>query len=298
MRSASGSTVILVPTCDRYRALADLTTSIIDRFWSHHPAIHYCGVADAPDPSWLPMARHFRDWIGIVRDACVALESRGATLVYLILDDHPPIDRCQARHLNHTLPEQMDTLGADCICLNGWERYGRQGRLPVGEMVRDSGVVLERLPEDFRWRFSLHPALWRVAALVRLLDRFCERYPEQERTPWLFERQAVELSRGLLDGAVLRVGGASMTADGARRRRHVTRVSRLRLLRKLGSASAAAALDDAVQYYEGPYPLYWSGLVSGGRHNEGLYRFLAATGREPLAVEMRRQAVEGFGVGS
>ncbi len=163
-------------------------------------------------------------------------------------------------------------------------------------MVHRRGVCLERLPADFRWRFSWHPALWRLGALRALLEAFCSRYPEDERSPWLFERQAVALSSGILDGPTLRVGGATMTIDPRRRFRHLVRVAWLRLGRKLGSEQASVRCDDAAQYYEGPYPLYWSGLVSGGRQNAGLFRYLNSTGRELLAAEMRRALPDAFAI--
>jgi hypothetical protein len=65
-----------------------------------------------------------------------------------------------------------------------------------------------------------------------------------------------------------------------------------RLAARLGGARRVAVFDAALvtyyRYANGPYPMFWSGLVRGRRLHEEALRFLAWTGQCALADDIRR----------
>ena len=277
---------ILIPTCLKYERLANATAEMISQFWKGHPAIYYCGLeTNYPDRgNWLPLERNPSDWIGIAYDACVLLNDKGFDKVYLILDDHPPIGVCHPERLNNDLPLLMDDLHASCINLNGWSRYGRDGRKPSGDILPRRWYRLEKLPSDFLWRYSLHPALWELQSLIALLGAFLERYSVQERSPWLFERKANDVVKDIHLGNAYRVCGPCMTSRVLGNVRYVIHLLFLKLMRKFGNTQD---YDDYAQYYDGPYPLYWSGVMQAGRENTQLMRFLRNNNRANQVAKLQ-----------
>jgi hypothetical protein len=67
----------------------------------------------------------------------------------------------------------------------------------------------------------------------------------------------------------------------------------IRVAARLGGSRSVTALDAALltyyRYANGPYPMFWSGLLRQGRHHEEALRFLAWTGQSALADEVRRR---------
>lgn len=134
---------ILIPSHVGYWSLAIFTASQIDRCWKDYPPIFVCGLDQLKQ----------KDGVGEVRQ-------RGFEVVYLILDDHPPMGLCRDDIPNYVLPEILQRLGADNISLFG----SGQGRGIEGRVFRELGIGIERLPESYRWRYSLHPGLWSCKA--------------------------------------------------------------------------------------------------------------------------------------
>jgi hypothetical protein len=291
---------LLVVTSEAYRPLAELTGRLLDRHWPGHPPTFYCGAsrgrAGTPD-SWLPLRDEPVDWIGITLRAVGELRGHGYRQAYLILDDHPPLFRCHAPHLNRTLPQLMQRLGAASVGLYGWG----QGKASRGTILGRADGWLERLGTEYPWKFSLHPALWHLEDLSTILEALAAELPVARRSPWAFERHAGRPDGPLpesLQRRAFRLAGTRMTA--APLRRELLRLERLGgrslrfALRRLGGEAAAHGLDGIldviVKYYEGPYPLYRSGVVVRGRINESCLRFLALHGRARLAREIRKAA--------
>jgi hypothetical protein len=288
---------LLVATSERYRPLAELTGRLLDRHWPGHPPTFYCGAggpAAAPRESWLPLRDEPADWIGIALRAVHELRERGYRQAYLILDDHPPLFPCHVRHLGRTLPELMHRLGAASVGLYGWG----QGKAARGRRLGRADGWLEHLATGYPWKFSLHPALWHLADLDAILATLAAELPITRRSPWAFERRAGREDGPLpesLHRRAFRIAGARMTA--APLRRELLRLERLGVralrfaIRRLGSEGAARRLDGGaaalLSYYEGPYPLYRSGVVVRGRINQGCIRFLARHGRTRLARDLR-----------
>lgn len=286
--------VILMPSCDSYARMAGVTTSLVARYWDSHPRLTYCGLS-VPGDNRLRLRAPPADWIGIVLDAVEDLKTHGARWCYLVLDDHPPLARCHSGHLNITLPRLMEELDAACINLNGWGR-GRDGRRPIGVRLEGRYYRMERLPANYAWSYSLHPALWNLDSLGALLRVLVDTLPPGERSPWRFEREAARAAGALPEGVArqsFRVCGGAMTGSRTRWLTHLAVLSALRATRRGTRLAGArvqrgltAGVDLAGQYYEGPFPLFWSGAVQAGRVNQALIRFLCLSGRRALARKL------------
>ena len=287
--------VILMPTFDRYRWLADFSARWLDRWWPSHPPLWRCGCSQDLGPRDLPLQRDSRDWMGIALDAARAQAEQGVRQAYVILDDLPPLGVCHAEHLDATLPAWMDELDAGCIGLNGWG----QGRLPAGTDVDPRRLDLQRVTPDFAWRFPLHPTLWNLTAFIEILEAMTRTEDLKRRSAWAFERRAPETAGTPAEQwsrRAYRVCGRRMAAPAYRPRGRMFQWS---LRRATGAAHGAAGLlgakkmEDAIQRdalwlhrdYIGPYPLVHSGLMAQGRPNPFFLRYMRAFGDRAMLAD-------------
>ena len=282
------NTCLLISTCEKYRPLAEFTRARLREFWKDAPPLRLCGIAG--DPCALPLRDDPRDWMKVTRSACDDLLAAGFALAYVILDDHPPLGTCHAAHLNETLPAMMRELGAVSIALSGWG----QGREPMGRPQRWRDWELDRCTVENLWKFPLHPALWRLDALRQILDRLIAILPEEEHTPWAFERRGGAKDSGLpeaLTAHSYRIEGRDQAAKKYPGRfewlKSSTDLYRY-AVRKIAGPAARAAVDERIlgvhHYYHGPYPLVWSGLMRKGALNPNAM-FLLAVGRRDDWIE-------------
>jgi hypothetical protein len=275
---------ILLSTCDRYLPVAQWTESLIGRTWTHHPPLRRWGLGDD------------RDWMTVTRDGVAAMQREGFRWIYLILDDHPPVGPCRAEALNQTLPALAEKLQAVNISLLGWgQRRGREGT-PLG---RENSFLL-RNDRGYRWKFSLHPALWSVEKFLELLDIRISQFEPPARTPWNFERHLDApdgpVGEDLLNGTY-RVDGNTLAA-GSHLKDALVREPLLFafdmwrfFIRILRGQERRDAFDRdhlwLYHYYRGPYPILWSGAVRAGKPSRDFENFLRFTGRRNLAHEWR-----------
>jgi hypothetical protein len=279
---------------------AAMTKEFINQCWRDHPDIFVCGLGRAHGDKNLERKSAPEDWMSIVRDACTDLGQLGYRWCYLILDDHPPLDTCHAHHLNKTIPELLDTLHATSICLNGWG-YGREGRRIKGEILSPTLYHLEHLPKDFEWKYSLHPSIWDLQRLEKLLTALISKTAQKKRTPWCFERvvcqPGLDVDFDYLDSAY-RICGRYMVSRPAAWRWHyldylVARARRF-VMSRLASAEKSRRSFETLfvieQFYYGPYPLFWSGMVTKGRLNQAFARYIEIRGSREL-----KRAIEKLG---
>jgi hypothetical protein len=294
------SLAILLPTCDAYAPVARFTLGRLDACWPGHPEVFVCGIAGSPMPSGklLPLTVDPRDWVGIALDAVTRLQQQGVVWLYLILDDHPPFGPCNADYLNRQLPENAAALGAIQVNLLGWDQH--QPR--QGVILGPEHLFWQRNDGSFRWKFSLHPSLWHVLTFRHMLESLRSRSPDV-RSARAFEGamhgvcQSVD---SLLLERTYRVRGDGFTARGrwfeSRAMRAVTRqlIRPAHLAARLAGHRAVTVMDKALlayhRYANGPYPMFWSGLVRQGRLHEEALQFLAWTGQSALADDIRRSA--------
>lgn len=279
-------TAILISSCPKNFELARWTAVVIDRWWAGHPPFFFSGSEAGGSLGELVMRSDGRDWMAMTRDAVADLREMGYSHVYLILDDHPPMGRCNAGFLNRELPAAAERLGAAYVGLLG---YG-QHRERTGTTLGASDLFLQRLPRDFRWRFSLHPAYWSIEALETVLSVRMSQYPEDGHTPWNFERHRDERDvpariPDSVAGGVYRICGARFdTAPGRLRRSLMQRVihgffdGALFLTRLLRGSAVRQEMSArwlwAYSYYRGPYPLFWGGVMMQGKWSRHLAKFL------------------------
>lgn len=282
---------ILISTCNRYFPLARFTARMIDSYWPAHPPLLFCGLSDLKgQPGFASGARDQSDWVGITQDAVAGLRRMGYAAAYLILEDHPPFGRCHVDHLNSTLPDLMERLGAAYIGLYGWDQRTRSS----GELLGRSFRGLQRQSEDFDWRFSLHPGLWNLEALEAILAALPPvGGDERSRLPWAFERRSGAAdfplpsqwrnrSYRIRSLSMLAGGNASVRTWGRRLEFRAIDVLRW-TVRTAGGESALQQLDarlaPVLQFHDGPYPLFWSGLLRKGAWNLDAETFLRWRGR-------------------
>lgn len=300
-------TCILLSTCDRYIPLARMTIDLLDRRWKDHPPIFVCGASTAfiSQAEVLPLRESPDDWIGITASAAKTLLKKGYHKCYLILEDHPPLAICNERDLNETLPNLMDKLGAAYIGLYGWD----QGTLSEGKVLSSAYHYLQQQSDTFQWKFSLHPALWNLEALYDVTEALpLLENSKITRSAWAFERRSGSLSKteGLLrwQGDSYRVFGAGMLAGKygpvrAARRLYIYLLNAFLWLagKTLGipiqERISQAALPDRL-FFDGPYPLYWSGVLQKGRLNQNFEKFLLRRKRTD-ELDGFRQVIGRFG---
>lgn len=290
-------TAILLPTCDAYAPLAAFTLERLDAWWPGHPDVYVCGLAAArfPFERCLPCTVDPSDWIGSTLEAVAALHERGCEWLYLILDDHPPFGPCNSDYLNRRLPKNARALNAIQVNLLGWDQFQPQeGRTLGGE-----NLFWQCNSPGFPWKFSLHPGYWHVLTLRAMLATMRKVSPEA-RSARAFENRMDGVCRTgdpqLLE-RTYRVRGDGFAAG---RRWQESRAGRalakpaIHLARLAAGAAGAARLSrlDAallpyLRYLNGPYPMFWSGLVRQGRLHEEALRFLAWSGHRDLADAVR-----------
>ncbi len=274
---------VLISTFERYRVLAEFTERRIREYWAKVPEIRYAGLAD--HAAGLELRDDPRNWMRVTRSACDDLMADGFDAAYVILDDHPPMDRCFARHLNRTIPRMMADLDAVSVSLSGWG----QGREVYGTKVKSEGFTLDRCGKDAEWKYTLHPTLWRLADLREILDRLIAILPEAEQNPWAFERRGgapdVDLPERLKTGCY-RVEGRALALKPCARKLRVLRVMTdlyrygiRRLMGDLARDAVDGELMGVHHAYNGPYPLFWSGILRKGKLNPDFLFYLKLTGR-------------------
>ena len=277
------TTCILIPSYEKYRVLAGFTASQIDHHWREHPPIFFCGLSvPAHETHTLLMfERASDDWLGILIDAVRELRKRGFRMVYVILDDHPPLGPCRYDILNNVLPEVMLSRGAEIISLFG----SGQGRNIEGDVVLEAGIGFEQLPDSYLWRYSLHPALWSLQALEILLSKLdVEITTRDGRTPWAFERlSGVRISKGETKNMTRCY---RLTSNGSTASQKDQLIALLYRVCGQGSRSIAGMVGGSAawnrmscrfdfihHYFGGPYPMIWQGIMAKGTLNPQFVKF-------------------------
>jgi len=275
-------TCILVSTCDRYKVFAELTATLIAQHWDNHPPVYFSGADVDGMENWLPLQDDPKDWLSITKHALEELAALGFQQCYMILDDHPPVTTCHADHLNKTLPVMMDELDAVTICLNG-AGYWRPG--PEGKLLGKKKFGMEQMADSHQWKYQLHPALWNIKSFIELLDILLDGRPVECRTPWVFERELGSMGDQIanhLKRGSYRVNGRKMSSSRLSVLRDVVEKRTFDVIRsvmgKLFGIDMWKRIDSTwgwvYRYYEGPYPVIWSGMLRGGTVNNDFISWL------------------------
>ncbi len=277
---------LLVPVYHPYRWVVPHVGALLDEFWPGHPPVYFAGLepGEAPGLTCTDLTGRElpRDWAAFSLEAVEQLLRRGFRKAYFIGEDHVPVAPCHVAHLNRTIPEEMDRLGASYIGLMGWDN---RRFLPRGELVSGSLPGLRRLRGPHAPRFHLHPALFRLETL-----RNCLAYvmSGENHTPWAFEKRCDKEGAALPDadkaGCYQIFGEALGTGSVSPLRSIGQAVGRWFFHRAMALAPAARKLGFGMAYwdafgfddffYRGPYPMFYSGVMSRGRLNPFFLKFL------------------------
>jgi len=275
---------ILISTYDKYAPLAELTVELINERWADHPPIFICGITHSINGKVerLLFEGDSRDWIAIVWQATNQLLDQGYRKCYLILDDHPPLGICNDTHLNKTLPCLMDQLNAVYIGLHGWD----QNTFSKGVVLDAKNYRLQRQADMFLWRYALHPALWDIQVLSELAGLLIKTTSElSTRSIWSFERLSGALQNEPWgQGRTYRVFGLGMLGGRIIFFRKLLRKIYYMMLKGVFAVSSVLGsnFQEKIEnyfiyemlFYDGPYPLYWSGSMQKGSINRNFEKYL------------------------
>jgi len=278
---------ILVSTHDKYIDLAKLTVELIHERWRNHPEIFVCGVSQpfSGVTETLLLVNDAMDWIGITETAINELIKKGFRKCYFILEDHPPLQICNDSHLNFTLPALMDKLGAAYIGLYGWD----QNTLSSGTVLGTEFYRLQDQDTSFLWKYSLHPALWNLEAFKAILGALPLIEDEiSSRSAWAFERRSGALQSTApveWKGRSYRVFGLGMLNSRFRLIRSLSRQLMFLTINFMSMIIKWVFGNDKLErfvsfflpealFFDGPYPLFWSGVMQKGILNKNFEKFL------------------------
>jgi hypothetical protein len=294
---------ILLSTCDAYEEIAHFTFKQLDICWKGHPPVFVCGLnrRSFTKGQQLPFSGDSRDWVGIIIQAVDELQARGVEWFYLILDDHPPFGPCNEDYLNLALPATAERVNAIQVNLLGWDQFQPQS----GDILDGKLLHWQCNKPDFPWKFSLHPGFWHTETLGLLLRQFRKTSPAATAAR-AFEGLADTACRSLnpsLCTQTYRIRGDGYTARrGWFEHRNTRMMIRfcIHLIRggtRLAGEKALKRVDERLLpylgYLNGPYPMFWSGLVRQGRLHEHALRFLEWIGRRDLVREIRHLKLSG-----
>ncbi len=291
--------VILVPVYHPYRWLAPFMQRALDTFWPDHPPVFYCGLAadEAGGLPTLPLHETAlpRDWPAFVRDAVDELLVRGFAQCYLLLEEHLPLAECHTTHLNTTLPRLLVDLDAAYVGLMGWDNRRYTTRAPLLDAGRHR---LMHLSTPAAPRFHLHPSLWRLEALRDCLDLVLR---DPVHSPWRFEkvteRAAADLPQRWKAGCYQVCGQALAAHPRTRAGAWAQAVERfvfhklMALQHRLPTATLRRTAWERIGFddffYNGPYPMFFSGVMAKGGLNPYYVRFMKRhAASHPLLEEL------------
>ncbi len=290
---------ILVSVYFPYRWVAELTLRLMDAFWPAHPPIFFCGLtsAEADRLPHIPCSQtgQPRSWAGFVEEACAELRARGFESCYFLLEDQPPLAPCAAQHLTVTIPQLMRELGGVYCGLMGWDNRRFTTRAPL--LPADRGRLMHLTPPRAP-RFHLHPSWFRLDALEACAGLVLR---TASHTPWSFEKTCdkpdAELPAEWKSGCYQISAEALMPAPfGKKLARRFERFAYHRLMalaplaQRMGVGPKywdGLGFDDF--FYEGPYPMFYAGVMARGRLNPFLQRWIEAQENpHPLLAELLR----------
>lgn len=287
----SGKLCILVPVWHSYRWMAPLTIELLDKYWPSHPPVYFAGLTaeEAGALPHVPVSDPSRrsNWSWMTGDAVSQIAKLGFERVYLIAEEHLPLGPCEETHLNETLPCWMGELDAAYISLMGWDNRRYTSRSP--RLSRKFGCMMHLCGVGDP-RFHLHPALWRLDVLQRCCE-LAQRDKSQRGSAWHFEKVNDKLEvpldekwkKGCYQISALRLapGGRGMVAGVSAAVERFVFNKLMALYPRIPSRKAANAFALRVGFdnffCDGPYPMFYSGLMAKGGINRYAAAFLRKT---------------------
>lgn len=280
----SSDVCILISVYHPYRWTAFFTHELIGKYWPNHPPLFFCGLTpeEAGPLPCLPVRKEElpRVWGHFVLDACRELKSRGFSKTYFLLEDHPPLAPCSEKHLNETLPALLDTIPASYIGLMGWDNRRFVTKAPITGPHRFMHLTPAKAP-----RFHLHPSLFKLDALIACLELLTR---QDKPTPWGFEKICDKLDADLPEefkkscyqvyGEELALHSPSTVGSLAAKAERFFYHRMMNLFGPLHRIGLGMKFWDTLGFddffYNGPLPMFYSGIMSRGRVNPFFLKYL------------------------
>ena len=185
---------VLMPTCNAYARVAEVSATLLARHWPAHPMLHVLHYERSPrirgaelhemgrqaEQPWLAtMARFLASW--------------SEPLFVLMLDDYAPCGPAHAAWINRAMGAMLEdpSIGMIPLC---W--YPAMSRIP--RPGRPELLTLGQPP------ILLQAAIWRRTWFLELASRI-----DPRASPWAFESLATRAAR---QGATMDVCAAPMPA--------------------------------------------------------------------------------------
>ncbi len=288
---------LLAPVWPTYQWLAPILAQQLKRRWKDHPPIHFTGMTrqESGELPCFPLTDTGlrKSWCGMLKEGVEAARSAGYTECYLILEEHLPLATCNSDFLNDALPRFMRMRRGVYASLMGWDnrRYLRRGSFME---PRSSGWLW--LNTEEAPRFHLHPAWWNLEALELCLSATLN---TGQSSAWAFEKTCEKWDAPLPEAfkrGCYQVEGNAHALHPLRGLAKLGRSFGLGLFHTLmGLYPLAARLgwgnrfwalcrfDDF--FFNGPYPMFFSGVMAKGKSNPLALRFLLKRSElQPLAT--------------
>ncbi len=159
-----------------------LLAAQLDAMWPGHPPVYYALAAGRTARYERAIPTPATTWTGVLLGGLAALRARGATRVFLLLEDHVPLWPCDVERIEETL-ETAAREGLPCVFFPKFDWRPPGGG--EGDPATAGGRRLARLPRDYRCYNQCQPAIWDLGYYASLLTEAVRRGIED---PWAFER--------------------------------------------------------------------------------------------------------------
>ena len=273
--------------------------------WNAHPPLHFIGLAEeeAGDLPFLPLGSGVarESWCAMVLDGVQSAVQRGYQQCYLLLEEHLPLGECAANFLSNELPKKMGDVQGCYVSLMGWDnrRYLKRGTPLRGAL---EGWLHLNTPEAPR--FHLHPAWWRLDVLQVCLEQTIK---QGGSSAWDFEKVNEKWSATHLQEWKNYCYQINGNVHAIRSRRGIGKLSYslethiFHLLMRLYPAFAKMGLGGWFWeqigfdnfFFQGPYPMFFSGVMAKGGINHRAAAFFQQTGELRLLGKRLDEARRG-----
>jgi len=167
----------VTPGLERY---CPLLAQQLDVMWPGHPPLYYALPQGRTAPYDLTIPTQETTWTAVLLAGLSFLRARGATHVFILLEDHVPLWPCDV-----DLVEDVCRIVAHedlhCVFFTKWE-----WPWPLeNEVLSVDRRQLARVPREFGFYNQCQPAIWKLGYYASLLTEAVRRGIAD---PWTFER--------------------------------------------------------------------------------------------------------------
>ena len=272
---------ILTPIWPAYQKFAPLLLKALGEFWPGHP-LHYFIAPDAwdlpgisLDPGDDPYSG--KNWSWSLLQGVRKARAQGYRSCYLIAEEHLPLACCHKEHLEETIPEQAQKLGASYVSLMGWDNKRYSFKSPrLGK-------------KEFYWmhltgsrdpRFHLHPAWWNLETLEKCCLLALQE-SQANGSAWHFEKVCDLAGDRLPSDSCYQICATAMSSTPGRSLASSLMIrwfyNRLMAIVPLLPIYWRRFYYDTcgfdLVYCDGPYPMVFSGALAKGKINPAITKF-------------------------